>query len=385
MIESRHESIASIGSMVFFSVLAGAVFAVLPLFVGTLIDLVGLTPAQAGWVAAAEMLGASIAALGASLIISLGNWRAILTLGTVALATADAVTPVAHHFPLLFAIRLLGGVGEGVLLAISNACIGETRNPDRVFGFSSAGQLAFGAVGLYLLPQILRTYGLHGLFWLFAAITLSALALVRHIPDRPQSAGEEAYPRVGILLSQRSVIGLLGVFTYFVAQGAVWTYFDRIGVANGIAVTQVASALAISSIAGILGASLSSYLGVTYGRLRPLFICTLCTVVSLLVLNDTTTFGVFAILASIFNFAWNASVPYQFGILAEIDASRRTVALGGAVVFAGLTAGPAIAASIITNGRFQAVAWLGMGFCIMSILFFTRLLIPLEQSRLERS
>ena len=29
----------------------------------------------------------------------------------------------------LFACRLVGGLGEGVLLAIGNASIGETRNP----------------------------------------------------------------------------------------------------------------------------------------------------------------------------------------------------------------------------------------------------------------
>ena len=84
-------------------------------------------------------------------------------------------------------------------------------------------------------------------------------------------------------------------------------------------------------------------------------------------------------MASLFNFAWNVSVPYQFGLLSEIDSSRQTVVLGGVMVFAGLTAGPAIAACIIQGDRVDSVTWMGIGFCVASFALLAWLIRPLER------
>jgi MFS transporter, DHA1 family, inner membrane transport protein len=378
-------SVLPIVAMVAFSVLAAAVFVIWPLLVGATVDLLGLTDKQAGLIAAADMFGATIAAIGVSFLVPRGRWRLLLTFGACVLALANALSGFADHFPALFSYRIVAGVGEGVLLAISNASIGETRNPDRVFGLSLGGQVAFGSPALYVLPSLLTAYGLRGVFWCLAALSAAAIGLVRYMPDEAGASHTPMALRPEFRLSKQSAIGLLGVFTYFIAQGGVWAYLDRIGMANHIDIAKVATALAISSIAGLLGASLSSWLDIRYGRLKPLLASTLCSIISLLVLNETRTFVVFAAMASMFNFAWNVSVPYQFGALAQIDLSRRTVALGGAVVFGGLTVGPVIAAAMISNSSFQNVEWMGTAFCILSVLLFGRLLLPMENMSLHET
>ena len=82
-----------------------------------------------------------------------------------------------------------------------------------------------------------------------------------------------------------------------------------------------------------------------------MLIAMLITVSSLLLLNSSLTLTTFAAAVSLFNFAWNLSVPYQFGALAASDPSRRTVAMGAVFAFAGLTLGPIIASYAIGAGH----------------------------------
>jgi predicted MFS family arabinose efflux permease len=363
--------------MVVFTVLAAAVYVALPMLVGALIEALGLTARQAGLIAAADMLGAGVSAFLAALLISSARWRVVLLAGICFMTMGNVLSGMTSHFEALFAYRVCAGLGEGLLLSIGNASIGESRNPDRVFGFSIAAQLAFGALALYLIPCILRVSGVRGIFWSLAGATALAIALVRHMPNRPRADVEN----VGRLaFSSRSAIGLTGVLTYFIAQGAVWAYLEQIGAVKNIDAHAIGEALAISSVAGLAGALMSSWLDIRQGRLKPLLFATCLALASLAILNAETGFALFATAALVFNFAWNFSVPFQFGALAEIDASRRTVALGGVVVFAGLTIGPVLAAEIIDGERFGRVSWIGALFSILSVALFVCLLWPLERA-----
>src|SRR5580658_9985622 len=105
-------------SMVAFTVLAQAVYAVLPLLVGATVEQLGFTAQQAGLIGAADMFGATVSALISSLIISRGRWRGILYVGLLILMVADAFSGLAHHFPSLLCSRVVAGLGEGIVLTI---------------------------------------------------------------------------------------------------------------------------------------------------------------------------------------------------------------------------------------------------------------------------
>jgi predicted MFS family arabinose efflux permease len=364
-------------AMVTFTVLAAAVYVALPMVVGALIQALGFTAQQAGLIAAADMLGAGVSALIGSLLISSGHWRNLLLAGICLLTLGNILSGTTAQFAVLFGYRICAGLGEGILMSIGNASIAETRNPDRVYGFSIAAQLAFGAMALYLTPWILRDYGVRGIFWSLAVLTFIAVALVRYMPDRPQVTPGKS---VGWLFSAPSMVALGGVLTFFMAQGAVWAYLERVGVMKHIESSAIGEALAVSSMAGLAGALASSWLGVRRGRLTPLVAAACLALMSLAIVNGNIGFTLFAVAASVLVFTWNFAVPFQFGALAQIDPSRRTVALGTVVVFVGVTLGPALAAEIIGRGEFQRVIWLGMLFSILSVGLFAWLLWPLERA-----
>jgi MFS transporter, DHA1 family, inner membrane transport protein len=369
----------AIVAMVVLYVLGGSVFAVLPLLVGATVELLGFSAKQAGLIGGADMFGATLSALCVSFIVPRGRWRLFVYSGLLLLALANALSGLAHHFSALLLGRLLGGLGEGVVLTIATVCIAETRNPDRVYGFAAGGLVAYGSPALYLMPSLLSAHGLRGVFWLLAALTAVAIPLVRYMPDRARLS-ETSQATVGTGgISTPSVIGLGGVFAYFLAQGGVWAYLDRIGAAHHIDAAKVGTALALSAIAGLLGALLASWLDIRYGRLRPLFCAACGTAVALLILNESAAFAVFVCMTALNNFCWNLSIPYQLGALAEIDPTRRTVALSGVLSNAGLAAGPAVAAAIISEHGLQNVSWMGMSFTGLSLLLFAWILMRQER------
>jgi predicted MFS family arabinose efflux permease len=360
--------------MVVFSILAGAVLLVLPMLVGGFVEQLGLTAKQAGLLGAADMSGGTAAAFGVSFLVRRGHWRGILASGICLAFVADALSGLVHGFPVLFMLRILAGLGEGIFFTMANAATAETGNPDRVFGLCGVGQLIFASVALYFMPGLLIGSGVRGAFWTLAALTASSILLVQFMPDRARASEASGASAEQRCRSRNSIVGLTALFLYYIAEVGVWAYLERVGVAKQFDAANIGSALAMSSIAGLGGAVLASWLGVRIGRMKPLTASMLCTVASLLVLNGNTGFAIFAAMVALFNFAWNFAVPFEFGALSQIDPSRRTIALASGVSYAGVTLGPVVAAAMISGTDFQGVTWMGIILSISSFLLFRAVL-----------
>jgi len=373
--ESPPHDTRAIIAMIVFYVLGGAVFAILPLLLGATVGLLGLSSREAGLIGGADMFGATLSALCVSLTVSRGRWRLLVVCGVLALALANVFSGLAQGFPALLVGRLIAGLGEGVILTIATVSIAETLNPDRVYGFAAAALVAYGSPALYFLPSLLDAGGLRGVFWMLAGLTAVTALLVRYLPDRARVSEVPTAAAHNRGISTPALIGLAAVFSYFLAQAGVWAYLDQIGTAHHIATARVGMALALSAVAGLLGALLASWLDLRYGRLKPLLCATLGTAVALLTLDASSAFAVFMLMTGLFNFCWNVSIPYQLGALAQIDPTRRTVALSGVLSNAGLAAGPVVAAAVISEHSLQNVSFMGIAFTVLSVALFAWILM----------
>jgi predicted MFS family arabinose efflux permease len=340
----------------------------LPMLVGETADRLGLTESQAGIFAAADMGGASVSAFVVSLNLSRLRWRMTLLVALCVLAMANTVSGITTSYGTLLGFRVIAGLAEGVLTSIGLAGIGEARNPDRGFALSGVGQLAFGALGLFAIPWLMVIDGLQAVFWGLALIVMLGIPLTRYVPDDATSLTRAADWRAP--LSIGSSLGLGAVLAYFVAQGTVWSYLERLGEHNHIAPTTISKVLSVSSAAGLLGAACAFWLGVKVGRFKLIAAAACVTTLSLAILSERTSTTAFAAGVTMFNFSWNFSAPYQFGALAAIDKSGRTVALASVLVFAGVASGPAIAAAVVRGGNLNVVNGLGILFTALSVTMF---------------
>ena len=82
----------------------------------------------------------------------------------------------------------------------------------------------------------------------------------------------------------------------------------------------------------------------------------------------------------IYNFAWNLTHPFLLAAMASFDRRGRVVVYAVAMQMVGLAAGPFLAASVIAEGDYVNVNWLGAGLFVASLLLILPPVLAQEKS-----
>jgi hypothetical protein len=298
------------------------------------------------------------------------------------MVVANAASTLVTDVVGFAALRLLAGIGAGGLISLSFGAIGLTSHPDRNFGYLIMWVLTYGALALWAMPTIYEWGGLDGLLWFFAAFPLVTLPWLRDFPENGENVVQVEKDAVDLPGSSKT-LALAAMFTYFLAQGVVWAYLFLIGIAGGLTEQQVANGLTISQFAGIAGALGAAVTAGRYGRPVPLAVGILLGAAMLYFLVGEFSATAYLVAVSVYNLAWNFTHPYLLGAMASFDRHGRVVVYAVAMQMLGLAIGPGLAASVIEEGVYVNVNWLG------GLLFVTAaaLILPpvLTQARRARS
>lgn len=327
----------------------------------------GLDDRHLGFVAAWD-INSMAATIGlATFLISRLNWRHLALAGLVLIALGDLLTSLSHGYPAMAAARICAGAGEGLGVGVSFAALGSAANPDRAFGIYLVVCLTVAAAILAVLPSAQQRFGAGSVFVALGAITLASAALLPWLPARnPRAASwADAPPPVFKALA---VAGLTGVFLNFIAEGAMWSYFGRIGAASGVAPVTIGAAMGLSSFSGMGGALLAITVVNRLGRIVPLAVSGVISVLSFWLLHGHVTATVLITAGVLLNFGWNMAQPLFSGVCAEADAQGRVVVAMGCIQTVGFGLGPAIAALTLRDNDFSPVIWMSIGVLAASLL-----------------
>lgn len=341
---------------------------VMPGLLGVIVDAFGLDDQQLGVVASVEIFAMAIATGVTTFGICRFNWRTMALLALLVLAAGNLATMIASTFPQLLLTRGVSGIGEGVAVALSFSALGATRNPDRSFGIYLLFALAFAAAVLYVFPDIVELGGHLLVFSFLIAICVLNMLCLPWLPPQPKGGGFHPDGRKIRIPYKLAFIGLLMVTFYFIAQGAVWSYVERMGLDRGIDRQMVGTALSLSALSGIAGAGVAMLLGNRVWRSVPITFGVLVQIISMLMLTADFDQSEFIAAVMIFNFSWNLCQPYFSGVMSELDASGRVVALMGSLQTIGVALGPFIAAMIIRPGQYTSICYLGIGTVLVALL-----------------
>ncbi|HEX8758037.1 MAG TPA: hypothetical protein VF745_17000 [Steroidobacteraceae bacterium] len=327
----------------------------------------GLGDRQLGFVAAWD-INSMAAAIGlATFVISRLNWRHLAVAGIALIAIGDLLTALNHGYPGLVAARVCAGAGEGLAVAVSFAALGSAANPDRAFGIYLIVCLTVAAGILAVLPGAQERFGAANIFVALGAITLASATLLAWLPARnPGSAAwAEAPPAVARGLA---VTGLAGVFLNFIAEGAMWSYFGRIGAASGVAPATIGAAMGLSSFAGMGGALLAVSVCNRLGRVIPLALSGVISVSSFWLLKGHVSSTGLVSSGVLLNFGWNLAQPLFSGVCAQADAQGRVVVAMGCIQTVGFGFGPALAAMTLHGNDFSPAVWMSIGVLLVSLV-----------------
>ena len=359
------DSKSALYSAFLIGVIAPEVFIVQPGFVQGMVQYLGFSEQDAGYVASAEMFGLAATTILMTFVAHRFNWRRVILVSLLVMFVANAACTFAQDLRSFTILRFVAGLGAGSLVSLSFAAVGLTSNPDRNFGLLIMWVLVYGAIGLLLMPSAYQFAGMNGVLWFFALFPLAGLAVLRHLPETGENLAQVEADAVNLGPGMK-LTALLAMLAYFMAQGVVWAYLFLIGLQGGLGEQQVANALMMSQFAGIAGAMLAAALGARFGRASPLSIGIIGGAVCLYFVVGEFSFLVFALAIGVYNFAWNLVHPYLLAAMASFDRRGRVVVYAVAMQMIGLAVGPGLAATVISDESLANVNWLGAALFLLS-------------------
>ena len=325
----------------------------LPLMVGGIISELGFTEKLAGYIAAAEMAGvAVVSGLGVFWVRRI-NWVTIAILSTVLFIAGNWISiGVTEYWPM-FASRFLVGAASGALLAIGLACQSDSKNADRIFGYWVACQMAVSSAGYILLPSVRETWGLDGFLFALIILGLTAFVSIVFLPARGLNRASAQEKQTNKILT--SALALGGALFFFMAQGGLWAFLERLGLAAALSTTEIGFALAISSYLGIVGGLAKNWLADTIGTLSPFIFVIVGELIMLMLFAIGSGSVMFAIAVCMLQFFWAMGMASFLAGLNLIDSSGGLVLLLMSVAKAGYSLGPAMMGWLIIGDDYTGV------------------------------
>jgi predicted MFS family arabinose efflux permease len=341
-----------------------AMFMLLPSFVGALGDVLHLSANRTGLLGSADLAGIALATGTAPWWLRRVPWRGAVLASLAAFLLVNVVCfGVASFWPLL-CLRVLAGLTAGVAYPIALAGILDTTRSDRNTGLMVSSQVIFGAVGVYAIDAVRMDLRLDA-FYLFLSVWLvvALLLSIRWYPENPGDRQAGA-PIAWRLLAGRGVLVAAGTGLYFLMIGAVWGYLEGIAREAGLSLEQTGTALSTGLVVSLAGSGAATWLGLRFGRARPLIISAVVQVVSLAMLTRLGHYAdpvtAFFIINSVFQIVWSYVIAYFIIVFNDVDASGRFVAVYGTASHLTLAIGPYVGALLIVNGHFTPLLWFGV-------------------------
>jgi hypothetical protein len=171
-------------------------------------------------------------------------------------------------------------------------------------------------------------------------------------------------------VTRGAAVALFAQAVYFLAPGAAWGYLERIGQTFALTLPQVGNALGTATFAGMAGALLVVFLGSRVPRGLALLIGSGLSMLSLVLLVEGQGLAQFLLATSLFNFAWNATFPYQMGVLAALDRTGSVAVLSLLMQVGGLALGPLLGSMLRPEQGYGLLLSACIGCYLVSLALF---------------
>lgn len=342
----KFSSPKSIAACIAIGVVGTLSFSMMPLLIGVYTEHLQISKEQVGLLGTADMAGMMCATLfAAAYWIRRWNWRQMALVCHLILLAGHLLTTQVSEIEWLLLMRFIAGFGGGSLIAISAACIGDTKDPDRWFGAFICAQMGTGAILLWVMTRTSAEFGLSGLFGGLALIVLVSMFSLRLIPLHGVKSRKQTRHRKA-RFSLFGFLTLAGIFIYYVGTFSIWSYAERIGNSAGLSLSDVGNALSMGLFASMTGALSAAIMGSRFGRVIPLTIAIGGLLTSFALLGSNAGFMAGILL---FSFCWNYGAAYLPALIAAIDNTGSLIVWQIMMTKLGVTVAPFIASLLFQS------------------------------------
>ncbi|WP_420962971.1 MFS transporter [Brucella sp. IR073] len=347
---------------------------VMPVVVLSVSKLGGYDEGLATLVASAELAG--IALYGLFLPkLALKSWRRVALGGLAAVAAGEAVSFLLQAPAALSAARFVTGLGEGALFSLVSMSLASRANAERLWGAlcliggTTMGVLLFV---VSLMPQREASAPVFLMIAAFAVLMAPLLFFIKRQTPLLVTASPHARLDGG-----RMLLAMMVVFLVYAVQAAQWAVCGYVGERVGLTNGEVGFYLAVSSLAGFVGAAVPSLTRDKAKRLPAVLAGFLIMALSIWFLFNRMTPLVFVVSQVFVNIGFYVVTPFVTGVLTENDPDGSLMSRTLVIAIIGATVGTAIAGPVFAaegGGIFAWVCLLPLGIAaICGMMIFGHL------------
>jgi MFS family permease len=336
---------------------------VVPLLGGVICRRFHIADDMFGYLISMELAGMAVSPI---LLASLAAFAtrppraAIAISGVLCILIGNAGMALIWSVPSLFALRLIAGLGEGMVLAVTYRVVVQAALGSRGFSIIQITN-GFCLMAIYFaVPPLAGRFGDRGVFLAMAATVLAlgpSILTFRGADRAPLKPGPSQ--RSGRGFSAPVLAFLLGWAVFQVSQNGMWAYVERIGTRAGFTLDDIGMGAVLSAVAYTAAPFLALLLGRKFGWLIPLAAACVLTGVCCVGMPYAVSLWVYLSEFVVFSFAMNLAMPYANAFAAELDPSGRVVTAMPGFFAAGSVAGPAVSGAVFSLfGSYELVGWI---------------------------
>lgn len=355
--------LALLGTAGFFYVNLAA--AIVDGLTGTL----GFSSAQAGTVMSANIYGASVGGLIAVFVVRRLPWRPMLVGLLCVLLALELASLLVHSYHVLLPLRAVDGLIGGLSVGIALSLLARTRFPDRAFGALLVFQFAFGGLGSWWLPGLVKDHGTWVLFACMAAMDVAAVIAAIFLRMRDATPSTHGVATANVPAARAVALTaatLLALFLFQAANMSLFAFIIPLGQSHALTLPFISQTVGWTTWIGTLGALFVIVFGTKFGRTRPLFIAMIVTLIGIAGLYWSSHKGIFFGANASTAITWSFVIPYLFGIVSMLDRTGRLATLAGFISGLGLASGPLFAGWVVGPHDYAPLISMALAFLVIA-------------------
>lgn len=386
MINQSEFNKRQLSAIIMLAVIGGAAINILPFIFSSFSRV--FNAEMASTLSTIELLGICIAGL------SFNYWRNLLSLwlacvfGVVLYIASNGLTYLlGDDLNSLMLMRLVSGIGAGVVTSHAFSIIGRQENPEPLFALVLVVQVIWSAAGSFIMPVLDESGRLLPFTFLFVCGIVALFPVLMWLPkeDKADQQGIADYPSVGKLKQLKWLMSALTVFWYW-GLGMFWADSADRGVEMGISGTTIGVIFASGYLASMLGNGIAIGLSRKFNRAGPMLIAGLVHLLVYFLFYLSTApedASIYIAAVLLYSVSWAIFTPFQLGLYSEFSVDGRFTATFLPATVVGMTLGTQTNAVLGEEGKIIMVAIL-LAICIGSYYYVFRSL-PKLHADLERA
>lgn len=346
----------------------------LPFMIGATIDGLGLSESQAGSLGTVEFLAIMAASLFAAPFMNRIPRRTVAFVG-VALALFGNFLCINQDqltFNSLLIFRSIAGLGCGLSLAVGNATVSNSANPEKMAAQMSVLFVALMAITMLVFSWATEQWGYRGMYGALAVCMLGLSPLLFMLPqyaiEQPVTSNHPHAHKS--LFSVTSFLMLAAMFVFALRDMSGWAFVERIGLDVGYSGAEIGMLLSVQAVLGISGPLIASVIGSRFGLKIPLTIGIVASgLVYFVMLLLPTSVIAYTTSAMFIGCTYFYTLSYLTALAAELDSQGRIVAASGGFLSAGVAFGPLVGGYLIEQFGYALTSWAILGMAALTLIF----------------